>query len=203
MYSLGGTYVNGGREDGQFRGSMTVADWASYKPSSPHPVSGEGLSSAAVVKGYVGIISGIPEALAAVVTLSKKTGSNAEQAKILAERTEAWMLQRFTAWQSKQPSMDAYLEGKSIAEWIKVLPNMKAQSKIVTDTLNEWSKTVLKVELVAYKAYGTLGALAFSNRKTEKDQARTGLEQVIAKYGDTDYGRTCKVLRVAMEAPAQ
>lgn len=200
IFSLGATYGPDGKKKGRF--PMMDTEWAGFSAAA-HPVTAEGLTAGPVLKAYAGIVSGVPEALAAVSGLAKKTGVNAEQAQQLLTRTEAWLLQRYTAWEAKSASIDAYLEGRALVDWLKSAPNMKDQNKVLGDRLKEWAKDALKDELTAYKAYATLGPMAFSNRKTTKDQARTGLEQVVAKYGSTVYGRQCSVLRQAMDAPSE
>ena len=200
VYSLGATYGPDGKKIDQ--SPMAASAWAGLSAAA-HPVTAEGITVGPVLKAYAGIVTGVPEALAAVSGLAKKTGVNAEQAQLLLGRTEAWLLQRYTAWEAKSASIDAYLEGRALADWLKSAPNLKDKHKVLGDRLKEWAKDPLKDELAAYKAYATLGPMAFSNRKSVKDQARTGIDQVVAKYGSTAYGRQCSVLRQAMDAPPE
>lgn len=202
MTSLGGTY----RPDGSWsdRYPYMAEEWRSFKPDA-HPVSGDGLTgSPHVARAYSGVIAGIPEALSSIAALAKKTGANAEPAKLLVERTEAWITQRYSAWEAKPVSLEAYLEGRAIADWLKAAPNLKTQSKAIEGKLKEWVKDdTLKDELAARKAYAALGPMAFSTRKSEMDQARSALDQLAAKYDGTAYGRQAKVLRQAMDAPRE
>ena len=146
----------------------------------------------------------MPEALGPIAAMAKKTGANAEPAKLLVERTEAWITQRYTAWEAKPVSLDAYFEGRAIADWLKVAPNLKTESKAIEGKLKDWAKDgALKDELAARKAYASLGPLAFSTRKSEMEQARSSLDQIAVKYDGTAYGRQSKVLRQAMDAPRE
>ena len=83
--SLSGTYDGTGRKSGSPPYNDTALN--SFKPVSAHPVSKDGVTEAAVLKAYSGIVAGMPEALKALASAAKKSGDTGAQAKQVLERT--------------------------------------------------------------------------------------------------------------------
>lgn len=202
LYNLAATYDGTGRRAGGIPQSVDALN--SFKPASAHPVSKDGVTEAAVLKAYSGIVAGMPEALKALAAAAKKSGDTGEQAKALLERTEGWLKQRYDAWNAQALTIANYGEGEALVPWLEQSPTHKDLAKAVETKLDEAAGAdPLKSELVARNAYRKVAPLAFSLRKPEVDQARAGLDQIVAKFGTTSFGAQAKSLRAAMDAPTK
>ncbi|MBA3684935.1 MAG: hypothetical protein H0W72_06810 [Planctomycetes bacterium] len=134
---------------------------------------------------------------------TKKSGEVGEQAKLLLERAESYLTERKSALEQSEFDLGSYVEYKKLAVAVAKAPNLKDQGKAMDEKLKASSAAdPLKAEITARAAYFKIAPMQCSNKKTERDNAKAGYEQLAKKFGDTAFGQQAKQAIIVMEEPA-
>ncbi len=162
--------------------------------STPSRLSKDGLSDPLVLKSWFGLINNEYAVVAQLATLSKKSGAPGAEATLLLERLEADWNKQKSELDARTLDVETYHAYQRLCGQMASRSTMKPVVKEIQDKVKAAAKQdPLKSELAAYNAYISVAALRTSLKKTDRDKAKDGLQQIAAKFPDATYGRQATI----------
>lgn len=185
MFDHAGTYDPTGKHSRSFPSS--AGDLGSWKPHPP-TLSSDGITHPGMQKAWFFVANGQWDALKQVGGMAKRSGEVGEQATLLLDRAAELLRREHAAWSSRTLDVAAYEDGLALLDKLSGHPAFKEEAKAVDTALKAAAKDALKDEIIARNAWKKVAPLSVSIKKTERDQAKAGLNQIADRFGSTVYG---------------